>query len=263
MKNLVILICLLTFSIFSNFAISQNADTSKYKKILPYHYNLDSNFVFVENDSSVFTGYFILKYTQDNDMLVKKNANFVNFDFIFVKELKDLRDKDRIYYSMSDYYSYLLYATQDENPLLDTNENTLKIINLIKSKEYHDFKKIFFKYFDYRNNKELASEIFLQRVLETNILEKSEVLFFNYGDEKSIGYFIFNCSFSTAILKFKAYRVVGKDSEENPIKIQMGLIKVLLPISPLIYFKPIEENECLENGFKKASWFPDCLSKKY
>lgn len=263
MKIYLFILLVIIFIISSDFANPMNFDSLKYKSIESIYYDLDSNIIFTENDSLVFEGYLVFKFNRYKQNLIEgNNSDNIMVESYWLTNLSNFNPTNKDFYLMTNYLLYSFYATQDEGEVLfDTNEVTLKYIDFLNSKEYVCFKKLFFKYYDF-NNKENYYNIFLKYQLNTNIFDDSSVVFLNYNDIESVGYFIFKCSFSTAVLRYKSFYVKGKNESGNIIKEHLGFIKVLLPISKEKYFIPIDENEFLQKGFRKASWYPNVLYKK-
>lgn len=259
------LCCFLIFicTISSNFAISMIIDSSKYKKIESIYYDLDSNIILIDNDSTVFEGYLIYKFNRFKQNLrePKYSSEFLMVESYWLNNLCNFNPDKKDYYYMSNYFFYYMYATQDiGEAILDTNEYTLKYINLWNSNEFKNFKKLFFKYENYDSTGKFYYNISLQNK-HTNIFDDSSVVFLINNDIDSIGYFIFKCSFSTAVLRYKSFYHKGEDENGNNIYEHLGFIKVLFPISEKYYFIPIDDIEFSKYSFKKAKWNPCVLYK--
>ena len=248
----------------TNILYSQNSDSIKCRRIESIYYDLDSNFISVDKDSIIFDGYLVFKINKfkQNLFAYKSNLGPKTVEIYWLKNLNNFNTEHKDYYMMSDYFLYFMYATQDISSDMppDTSEAGLKDIEFYNSKEFLKFKNLFFKYYDY-NNKKSYNDIFLKYGLCTNILKSDSIDFLSYDNCDSIGYFIYSCKFSSAVLKYKSFYVnyITDTSGIEKIIIPLGYIYTLLPISSAWIFNPVQEIEVSKKGFKKSKWYPDDL----
>lgn len=247
----------------TNLVYPQNSDSIKCRRIESIYYDLDSNFISVDKDSIIFDGYLVFKINKFKQNLFTYESNLgpKTVEIYWLNSLNNFNTEHKDYYMMSDYLLYFVYVTQDiifEMP--DTSEKGKKNMEFYKSMQFIKFKNLFFKYYDY-NNKKLYNDIFLKYGLCTNIFKSDSIDFLNYENCDSIGYFIYKCKFSSAVLKYKSFCVnymTGTSGKEKII-IPLGYIYTLLPISSACIFHPVQEIEVSKKGFKKSKWYPDDL----
>lgn len=248
----------------TNILYPQNCDSIKYRRIESIYYDLDSNFISVDKDSIIFDGYLVFKINKFKQNLFTYESNLgpKTVEIYWLKNLNNFNTEHKDYYMMSDYFLYFMYATQDISSDMppDTSETGLKDIEFYNSKEFLKFKNLFFKYYDY-NNKKSYNDIFLKYGLCTNILKSNSIDLLSYDNCDSIGYFIYKCKFSSAVLKYKSFCVnyITGTSDNEKIIIPLGYIYTLLPISSAYIFNPVLEIEVSKKGFKKSKWYPDEL----
>ncbi|MDD5362074.1 MAG: hypothetical protein PHN88_08070 [Ignavibacteria bacterium] len=228
--------------------------------------------IFIEKDSIMFEGYIVF-HNVDSKLVYKRNEkNYVDFNFYFVKDLDDFENSKHRYYYSSEYYWYIIGNYPSDEPvifsvkingkdsIIDSSRELAASIAFFYSKEFQSFKKLYFKYYG-STDKESVSDVFLKKPILTQIFDNPKIHFMNYGNRDSTGYFIFKCSFPASVLKFKSYYVIGKDENDELIKVYPGYIRTLMPIGPLLYLK-YDEKELTENGFKKSKWYPDYIFNK-
>lgn len=248
--------------LFINNIIFPNSIDSIYRKKVesPYLF-IDSSKIYIEKDSIIFNGFLVFRINKfDSSYPCNFTKETIMIESYFINDIKNIEDVKNSFYYIADHMFYQVYVSTDKSDwkLDSTNENTLKYLRFINSKEYKEFKKLYLTNypFDLKNNSN-----FLYNPITTDIFYNSSIDFLNKKNNDSIGYFIYKCSFSASILNFYASYEIYNEENKIYIKKELGLIKVLLPISPLYYFKPIEEKEYLKNGFTKANWFPEILKK--
>jgi len=237
---------------------------------------IDSNLINLENDSLLFDGYLIFMFEQNYKSFPKHSGeNTLIIKSFFVKSLTDINNEDKYLFYSLDNFSFYIYATQGEgleDPWLyieDENGNKIYYEDYIKSSEYKEYTKKretflnsdkfkkFKNFYEKRFVNQKSPEVFLRNLISTEIFRNVDFLIYKNSD--STGFYLFKCSFSTALLKFYASYVIGKNENGESIRKNLGMVSVLMPVSPLYYFKPVEEKGYLENGFKKAKWFPEVL----
>lgn len=258
MKIYKVIIVLAFCTFFNGFTYSQDYDSLNYRKVWTPRIFLDTNVIFIVNDSIKFEGYMVFKINKNDSYYPKKSGkSLIVIESYFVRNINDIENPERILYFTTDHNFYDLYFSCEmmEAPVDTNNYWTKRVINFINSNEFKEFKNLYYKNYPI---KEKSRGYFLDEPITTEIFFDSTVTFLNLGNCDSIGFFIYKCSFSTAVLRFTASLVIDKDKTGQLIP---QILNVLLPISPLYYFKPINENEYSLNGFKKANLFPEILKK--
>lgn len=250
------------YLLFIGTVYSQKNDELKYRTILFPYYNIDSNVLVinVEKDSVRFEGYMVFRYPLNSINILHEDSSFIYLDVYFINNLDSLYDVSKKFFIMPDMLFYLYYVYAEIDAPLDTSVFDSEGNKLCDSRDYKYIRKLYRKYYECRSCDN--DNVFLQHWFTTRIFDDSSVTFLNHNGIDSIGYFIFKCSFSAAILKYKSFLVVGTDEYGERLKNHLGLIKVLFPTSPAYYLKPIDKEEYLKKGFNKAEWYPGDLYKK-
>lgn len=248
-----IIILILFLSINKN-VYAQISDSDVYRSIYTPIIFLDTNAIYILNDSIEFDGYLIYKFWKNDSIYpMKGGKSTIAIESYFISDLKFINNFENRYYYISENEFYDIYVNQgrmDEMPL-EMNPFTLRILNFIKTKLFIDFKNLYLKY--YPDNEDNIN-CFMYDNLTTKIFSDSAVTFLNRKNCDTIGYYIFKCSFPTAILRFSAFLDIEnkRTGQKN-----LNTINVLLPIGPVNYFVPIKENEYIINRFNKSKWLPD------
>jgi len=209
----------------------------KEKKIISKEYGIFDSIKVIE-DSTFFEGYLIFKIDKNPDTLIYKADNeFYICDIFWIKNLKNINQDTSFYYY--NFYTLLYYQYVVNNDYLQNN-----------SIEYIRFKNYFNKYsptFNYA-----ASHI--MQILNTFIFKT--VVFWNYGPEKKVGYYIYNVSLYGSVISASVSTYSKNNDNETIIQ------KFFIPLSKFSIFSQTSSLELLKLGFKKSKWHPKNLYGK-
>lgn len=237
---------------------SQNIDTSdnKYKVAGETFYNPHSP-VFLENDSVYFDGYLIFEAHRFDDNKFVNDWSFYQFEIYILDSLEKIKDHAKRCYYNSFFLDY--YYADEEGIGYDTGTGTNKnkgtvIITEDLREQFQGFKGFYSKYLHVRTYSE--NKYFMMGTLRTKIFENPNVYLWKYNND-SISYFVFKCSFYTAILKYDAY-YIAKDGQ----KVFLKDLLFFLPVSKAMLFEPVDENTISKAGFTKSEWYPPDLFLK-
>jgi len=281
MKTLIIPFILLAFLSYNVF--SQEKDTSESKRFIiiidqngqsivkPYHPDtIDIKYkmagyttyyphspVTLEKDSLYFDGYLIFEaHRFEDDKFHDYDWTYYQFEIFILDSLSKIKDNSKRFYFNPIYLDY--YYADDKEIGYDTgtgrNKDHGEVMIAEDLKEpFLKFKIFYSKYLQVRNISD--DKYFLMGRLRTKIFENPKAVLWKY-DNDSISYFIFRCSFYTAILKYDVYYIT-KDG-----RVFLNDLHFFLPVSKAFMFIPAEEDIMLKAGFTKSIWYPPNLFLK-
>lgn len=222
----------------------------KYKRAGHTFYNPHSA-ITLENDSLYFDGYLIFEaHRFKDDKFHYYDWTYYQFDVFILDSLKNINNYSKRCFFNSTFLDY--YYADDKEIGYDTgtgrnkDHGEVEITDDLKE-SFQKFKTFYHKYLNVRNISD--DKYFLMEKLTTKLFDITKAVLWKY-DSDSISYFVFRCSFYTAILKYDAY-YIGKEE-----LIFLRDLHFFLPVSKAIMFKPVEENAMSSAGFTKSIWYP-------
>lgn len=220
-----------------------SSDSTKYKTIVANNFGIYDFTLKIINESKLFEGYLVFQINKTNDSSQSNSLEYRASKFYFVNKLSDIYI-DSLKYLFNNSFNYSIYIESDTTYLCQNAEDYYNFIS---------FKKFFNNYEIFARNVEIMHKPFLWYSLNTSIFD-NEDLIFTAGDSDSIGYFIFECLFKTAILKYDYFEIYYHDKSNEHI--------YFLPTTKVYKLLPVSISNLNKYGFKKSSWFPKELFNK-
>jgi|GEM_PF-3673615 len=253
MKHIILLTYLITFITPTIYSHIKNENDTNFKMVGFTTYIPSSDITLI-NDSLYFDNYIVFEAHKSKDVKFHHfDYTYYQFDIYLLDSLTDLKAINKRRYFNSTFLDY--YYADLEGMQYDTGHVSVKIPS-DKYEEYYRFKRFYEKYLYVRDynvmhmNDKPIERYFLMNKLRTKIFERPDAYLWKY-DSDSVSYFIFRCSFYTAILKYDAYYEIrhgGRVYERD--------LLFFLPVSRAYLFEPVKESILVDAGFTKSKWFP-------
>jgi hypothetical protein len=219
--------------------------------------------VIVECDSIYYKGYLIFQIDKSPYQgYYPLSEEFYICNIFWINNLQDITDKSKYFYCDS-FISLDLprRVFKGDEPLIiiETGEIQYPDTN-VDSK----LSEVVNKYSAYLS-KNITVSPFMSNTMLTTELFITGITFFNYYDENTVGYYIFENSFDGFILKgtLNYYDHNKEKGVEKGLKkyesVKIEDARVLVPFSKAYIFQPVADSILIANGFKRSRWEPENL----
>jgi hypothetical protein len=240
--------------IFLLIGMSISQEDSTYKTIIDKHYYNKSSIIVLDHNH-MFNGYMVFKIYKNPDIgIYNTNSKYYVCDIFWVEQINHIDDVNKHYQYVWSSAMYEVYYGENLN--LNNTDSM--------DAEFLSFKKFNDRFWDFQKLN-CTEYPFLYEPLITEIF-KNNIIFWQYKEIDSVGYYIFSNSFSGTLLQtnlaFRDYSNPLNRSNDDYREVVISNGKIIVPMTKTCDFQPAGSDVLSNYNFVVSKWLPQDLYNK-